>query len=276
MASVYHYDGREVGQTIREVLDRCEKDRPGFVLFTECFGHACAQIHDLWPMLQKIGLPVVAVWHDWAKGNRRDLEGVALNVIVDMFVPRDMPRNGLCLWTPHNEDRFYPSDNRDIGAIFVSSKYYKPIPGQWIEIARSRGSDILWTGGRLEDKLTLEMVADLYRRSKIALNFSIDSNGFIHQLKGRTTEVLASGCLLMENRNPHSSVMLEDGVEYVAFDSPEDMSEKINYYLNHDSERNQIAGAGYQRYLLDYSSDCWWRRVLQATGLLPEQLYKSG
>ena len=64
----------------------------------------------------------------------------------------------------------------------------------------------------------------------------------------RYFEVLASGTtLLLCNRPPPgmwvADGLFEDGVHVQMFDSPDDMRQKINYFLSHESERRRIVEA---------------------------------
>ena len=47
--------------------------------------------------------------------------------------------------------------------------------------------------------------------------------------------------------------MFEEGVDYVYYDSREDMYNKIGYYLEHDEERRQIAKNGHDKVLRGHS-----------------------
>ena len=57
--------------------------------------------------------------------------------------------------------------------------------------------------------------------------------------------------------------MFEPGGEIVTFDSPDDMIDKIRYYLNHDEEREAIAAAGKKRVLAEHTYEHRFRRMFE-------------
>jgi len=266
-AVVCHYDNRHTGDTMANIWKVCELFNPAFVLFTEVFGHPSAQLHAMWPMLAKAGIPVVVVWHDSVKGGFRNLPGVALNVLADTRLPRaDIP-NSISLWPPHSEELFYRGTKvRDIDILFCSSRGHKPIAQQWIADIESRGLKVMWVGGMREQKLTLNEVADLCRRAKIGINFSQDTANAPHQLKGRVMDILCTGGMLLEQKNPHTWQMLQDGKDYVAFDSPFSLWDQAQHHLAHEDIRLAVAESGYNRSRADYSSKNWWSAVLSRIG----------
>jgi len=63
----------------------------------------------------------------------------------------------------------------------------------------------------------------------------------------RTFEIPACGTFQLAPRNDEILSFFEEDKEIVCFNSPEEMKDKIEYYLAHPSERNQIAEAGFKR-----------------------------
>ena len=86
---------------------------------------------------------------------------------------------------------------------------------------------------------------DLYARSKIILNDCISDD-----LNWRVFEALASGAMLLTPRvSPETLELFPEGEALVTYEAHnvEDAVSKIDYYLNHDSERLRIARNGYER-----------------------------
>lgn len=117
-------------------------------------------------------------------------------------------------------------------------------------------------GGPLEDS---EMVR-LFSRSKINLGFS--SCGETHvsgerivQVRLRDFEVPMSGGFYMVEYLEELEEFFDIGREVVCYDGPQDLADKINYYLKHDDEREAIRVAGYERCLRDHS---WQKRLTDA------------
>lgn len=71
--------------------------------------------------------------------------------------------------------------------------------------------------------------------------------GEIRGLNARTFEAAGIGAFQIVDWRPGLSQLFEDGKEIVSFTGISDMKNKIDYYLTHDEERNQIANAGKKR-----------------------------
>lgn len=110
-----------------------------------------------------------------------------------------------------------------------------------------------------------EMV-QMYSRSKINLGFSTCGDTHlvgerILQVRLRDFEVPMSGGFYMVEYMEELEEFLEIGKEVVCYNGPQDLADKIKYYLAHDSEREQIRQAGYARCLKDHS---WKTRLTTA------------
>lgn len=90
-----------------------------------------------------------------------------------------------------------------------------------------------------------------YNGAKIVLNIHrpVDpgnDNHNVHGLTGsslnpRTYEIAACGTLQMTDVRSELAEMYTPGVDIVTFESPQDLMEKIRYYLSHEQERLEIA-----------------------------------
>jgi spore maturation protein CgeB len=111
-------------------------------------------------------------------------------------------------------------------------------------------------GGILSDQ---EMVK-MYSRSRINLGFS--SCGDTHrtgeriiQIRLRDFEIPMSGGFYMVEYIEELQEFFEIGKEIVCYTGPEDLVEKIKYYLREEEARERIRKAGYERCLKDHT----WR-----------------
>lgn len=87
-----------------------------------------------------------------------------------------------------------------------------------------------------------EEVANLYNNSKISLNIHISMHSGINP---RTFEIMGnSNFQLCDNRLDMNSFGLKDGENIALFQSADDCINKIDYYLQHESERKAIAKKG--------------------------------
>lgn len=84
--------------------------------------------------------------------------------------------------------------------------------------------------------------------SKIGFNISMTDD-----VNMRTFEVMATGTMLLTNWIPTIEELFKDGEHLVLYRSPEEMIEKVNYYLKHDDERERIAQAGYEEVIAKHT-----------------------
>ena len=91
----------------------------------------------------------------------------------------------------------------------------------------------------------LEMYAVL-ARSRISLNRHIDvAEGHANNM--RLFETTGVGALLLTEAAPNLAALFASGEEVVAYESEDDLVEKIEHYLRNDDERVAIAAAGQRR-----------------------------
>lgn len=91
----------------------------------------------------------------------------------------------------------------------------------------------------------------VYDKAKININISLRS---IHTgIPLRCFEILGSGGFLLSNYQADFADCYVDGEDYVSFGSKEDMLDKIEYYLSHEKERQEIASNGLRRTMEDHT-----------------------
>lgn len=83
---------------------------------------------------------------------------------------------------------------------------------------------------------------------KISLNILRIQNKGSHNM--RTFELPACGVFVLSERSPEIEQFFEKDKEIVLFSSPQELQDKIRYYLKHQAERERIAQAGQQRCIL--------------------------
>ncbi|MHB8170331.1 MAG: CgeB family protein [Thermincolia bacterium] len=123
-------------------------------------------------------------------------------------------------------------------------------------------------GGTLSD---LEMI-QMYSRSKINLGFSTCGNTHetgqrILQVRLRDFEVPMTGGFYMVEYMEELEEFFNIGKEIVCYTGPEDLAEKIKYYLSHDTEREAIRKAGYERCQRDHPWHKRFEMVFREMGL---------
>jgi hypothetical protein len=101
---------------------------------------------------------------------------------------------------------------------------------------------------------------EMYRvlaQSKITLNCHIDGAGdYAGNL--RLFEATGMGTLLITDWKKNISDLFEPDKEVITYKTPEECVEKVQYYLEHDKEREAIARAGQKRTLKDHT---WENRM---------------
>ena len=89
---------------------------------------------------------------------------------------------------------------------------------------------------------------DVLARSKISLNVHVDvAGGMVGNI--RMFETTGMGSLLISEDAPNASDLFRAGQEIVTYSGVEELVDKIEYYLDHDSERAEIARAGQSKTL---------------------------
>lgn len=74
-------------------------------------------------------------------------------------------------------------------------------------------------------------------------------------ITSRTFHIPGSNGFLIHEKNDESILYFKENVEAVFYDNIQNLLEKIEYYLNNDSERIRIKEEGYKRALKDHSLD---------------------
>jgi len=85
----------------------------------------------------------------------------------------------------------------------------------------------------------------VFRNSKINLN--ITSRTIEAGIPQRVFDILACKGFCLTNYQPEIAELFEDGKELVMYTDEEDALRKVEYYLEHDEERIQIAKAGNEK-----------------------------
>ena len=95
---------------------------------------------------------------------------------------------------------------------------------------------------------------DIFKSSKINLNFSKVWRLGKLQIKGRIFQVCMAGGFLLTEYVPGIEKYFKIDKEIVCFHNTEEMIDKITYYLEYDEERRAIAQAGWERATGEYTS----------------------
>jgi spore maturation protein CgeB len=112
--------------------------------------------------------------------------------------------------------------------------------------------DAAWLRRRYKGTAWALDMYQILHNSRITLNHHIDvAEQYANNM--RLFEATGVGVLLLTDWKVNLSEMFEPGREVVAYRSPEECAELIDYYLEHDAQREAIARAGQQRTLREHS-----------------------
>jgi hypothetical protein len=135
---------------------------------------------------------------------------------------------------------------------------------QWLELLSRRPDVQIWGQGvsglpedswirkRYEGNAWGIRMYEILHCSKITLNNHIDVAGS-YANNMRLFEATGVGALLVTDWKVNLHEMFEPGKEVVAYRSPEECVELVQYYLEHDKEREAIARAGQERTLREHT-----------------------
>ena len=96
-----------------------------------------------------------------------------------------------------------------------------------------------------------EKMPRVFHRSKVNLNITLRS--ILAGVPLRVLDIMAAGGFLITNYQAEIAEYFEDGVDLVMAYTPEDMIQKVAYYLRHDDERKQIAITGQKKVLENFA-----------------------
>lgn len=93
----------------------------------------------------------------------------------------------------------------------------------------------------------------IYAHSKINLNLSI--KGIEGATPQRVMDITGAGGFALTNYCEETLELFDEDKEIVTYKSPEELLDKVDYYLMHDDQRKKIARAGYEKTLSCYTYD---------------------
>jgi len=85
----------------------------------------------------------------------------------------------------------------------------------------------------------------IFNQSKINLNFTIKN--IISGIPLRIFDIMASRGFLITNFQAELPMYFKDGEDIIWFTTPEELEEKIEYYISNDRERNKIITNAYEK-----------------------------
>lgn len=236
----------------------------------------------------KMGIPVInAVGDAWSKEAFKRFESMAhFSDTILLFDPEseflhrtENKSKYATLWFPINQKRFYRNGRKqDISISFIgrtdnqAGNEHLPFDNplhqyvyrnHYLQKLISLGCPVFRAGGAQNRyPLSDDMVAQYLQRSKITLNFSYNTPKK-RLFRGRVWEALNCGAMLLEEENNSIRHFLEPMKHYVPFSGIQDASEKAQYFLEHENERNEIIEKGHRIITEQYNSAAFWSQCIR-------------
>lgn len=105
-----------------------------------------------------------------------------------------------------------------------------------------------------------EATSFIYAGTKINLNIAL--KGIEGGTTQRIMDIMGAGGFVLTNYCEETAELFEEGKEIVMFRTPEELIQKVDYYLEHEEEREQIARAGHEKAMNDYTYEKKIKRLL--------------
>lgn len=122
-----------------------------------------------------------------------------------------------------------------------------------------------WENGRLSQ---VEMIK-VFNQSKINLNLGEASVSGVKEIKARDFEIPGCGGFMITGSSKDELAEYYDiGKEIIHYESTKDLIDKVKYYLDHDSERESIAEAGYIKTLNEHTYEKRFNDIFRKIGIL--------
>ena len=105
-----------------------------------------------------------------------------------------------------------------------------------------------------------EATSFIYAGTKINLNIAL--KGIEGGTTQRIMDIMGAGGFVLTNYCEETAELFEEDKEIVMFLTPEELIQKVDYYLEHEEEREQIARAGHEKAMNDYTYEKKIKRLL--------------
>ena len=105
-----------------------------------------------------------------------------------------------------------------------------------------------------------EATSFIYAGTKINLNIAL--KGIEGGTTQRIMDIMGAGGFVLTNYCEETAELFEEDKEIVMFRTPEELIQKVDYYLEHEEEREQIARVGHERAMNDYTYEKKIKKLL--------------
>lgn len=173
-------------------------------------------------------------------------------------------------YLPYENQRNYEITYKDFITFLLDQKLTSLERKKYLNLIANRFSLDIYSGSdiiSLCPKATAhgfisydDVMPHVFHQSKINLNFSLRS--ITSGIPLRCMDILGCGGFLLSNYQPELAEFFVPDVDFVFFESEQDLIAKINYYLTHDAKREAIARHGFETVKQHYSYENQVQKML--------------
>lgn len=166
------------------------------------------------------------------------------------FDPETHYKESKTEWNEYSGDEVAEKDS---DAVLIGMPYPQRI--QWVEELRKHGASVIFENSPIFDEYR-----ELANRARIGLNWSS-----MNDLNARFFETPAFGLAMVANRVPDAHLFLQDGIDYLGFDSLPQAVEQVMYLKNHPNVAEGMAHDAYQK-IKPHTYDARIQQILEECG----------
>lgn len=231
-----------------DLINLCNRECPDIILFSKCNQMDVRVV----TACNKVGVTILWFMDDWHNINSELVEKIKECNYIFCSAP-----SGIA------EANKYKKKVYRLQGGYASKVHYP------INVPKNR--DVCFIGSihtnrkQFKDKVNFKLISGVYNKkhskivsgTKINLNFT-DGDG----VSNRVYKILAAKGFLLSLPWKTVEEDFEVGVDLVIFKTPEELKEKIKYYLKHEDERETIAEHGYKT-VQKYDDHNYAKRILE-------------
>ncbi len=129
-------------------------------------------------------------------------------------------------------------------------------------------NDSTWSAGKIKNRGPIDYYDEapyVYASSDINLNITLRS--IKSGIPLRAFDIMGAGGFLLTSYTSDFLKFFTPDIDFVFYESKQDLMDKADYYLLHSDERKRIAENGYEKICRDHTYQCRVQEILKYAGL---------
>jgi spore maturation protein CgeB len=188
--------------------------------------------------------------------------------LIEESIPESLMEELLSHVTFNLEDEFFIT-NREMLMYMIKKKATAIERKQLLQMISSHFKTTLYSASDASDLVNVENrgylnyqneMPIMFHQAKINLNITLRT--IQSGISLRALDIMGAGGFLLSNYQPELAACFKENEEMVMYYNQNDLIQKINYYLNNEEERAQIAENGKRRIETDYSYKIQLQRIM--------------